>query len=630
MQRIWSPTRTSGGVRLYAAVLLTLGAALIHLAVAPAHLREYAPFGIFFLAVGSAQIVLAVELIARPTRRLTLAMAIATLACVGLWFASRTVGLPFGPTPGIPEGVGLTDTVCTILEIISSLLFASLAAWPARRQMRRLLFVGLATLPNALLTTGMTAIAVAATLNGVPEATNAAPASVGQPTTSLTQLTEAPGNEPVDRFTLTAQVTPIDGQDAWTYNGSVPGPELRVTQGHRVQVTLVNHLPESTSLHWHGLQIPNAEDGVAGLTQDAVAPGHSMTYEFVAREIGTYWYHSHQQTEAQLPRGLFGAIVVEPANPAQQRDVTLVLHGSTGSQVSINGEKDNLHIDAHPGETVRLRLVNAVVPGMDGGPEAPMLLGAPYQVVALDGRELNAPELLGPTRIPLAMGQRADLGFTMPAFGTVRLIDTEILGETSPVQKVFFAGSHGPQLASVTLGEGATPSVEGDVQDVPLLDVTRYGAATTDPIVTNNPDVTAEIVLDKHPGIRDGRPQVIHTINGLASPNVAPINVEQGQVVHLHIVNNTEEYHPMHLHGHVMSVIAKNGQSMQGSPVHLDSLLVGPRDTWDVAFVADNPGVWMFHCHVLLHAAMGMVTTLNYAGISTPFEMGSRSGNMPE
>jgi FtsP/CotA-like multicopper oxidase with cupredoxin domain len=64
--------------------------------------------------------------------------------------------------------------------------------------------------------------------------------------------------------------------------------------------------------------------------------------------------------------------------------------------------------------------------------------------------------------------------------------------------------------------------------------------------------------------------------------------------------------------------------------VHLDSLLVGPRDTWDVAFVADNPGVWMFHCHVLLHAAMGMVTTLNYAGISTPFEMGSRSGNMPE
>jgi FtsP/CotA-like multicopper oxidase with cupredoxin domain len=84
-----------------------------------------------------------------------------------------------------------------------------------------------------------------------------------------------------------------------------------------------------------------------------------------------------------------------------------VLHGSSGSQVSINGEKDNLHLDALPGETVRLRLINAVVPGMDGGPEAPMLVGAAYQVVALDGRELNAPEMLGPTRVPLGMGQRA-------------------------------------------------------------------------------------------------------------------------------------------------------------------------------------------------------------------------------
>jgi FtsP/CotA-like multicopper oxidase with cupredoxin domain len=169
--------------------------------------------------------------------------------------------------------------------------------------------------------------------------------------------------------------------------------------------------------------------------------------------------------------------------------------------------------------------------------------------------------------------------------------------------------------------------VEGDV---PLLDVTRYGAATTDPIVTNNPDVTAEIVLDKHPGIRDGRPQVIHTINGQASPNVAPINVEPGQIVHLHIVNNTEEYHPMHLHGHVFSALTENGRPVQGSPVHLDSILVGPNQTWDVAFLADNPGIWMLHCHVLLHASMGMSMTINYAGISTPYTMGTSSGNVPD
>jgi FtsP/CotA-like multicopper oxidase with cupredoxin domain len=86
----------------------------------------------------------------------------------------------------------------------------------------------------------------------------------------------------------------------------------------------------------------------------------------------------------------------------------------------------------------------------------------------------------------------------------------------------------------------------------------------------------------------------------------------------------------MHLHGHVMSVLARNGETLQGSPVHLDSILVGLGETWDVAFAANNPGVWMFHCHVLLHASMGMVTTINYQGVYTPFEMGTRSGNMPE
>jgi FtsP/CotA-like multicopper oxidase with cupredoxin domain len=123
---------------------------------------------------------------------------------------------------------------------------------------------------------------------------------------------------------------------------------------------------------------------------------------------------------------------------------------------------------------------------------------------------------------------------------------------------------------------------------------------------------------------------LIHTINGHASPNVPPITVSVGQIVHLHVVNNTAEYHPMHLHGHVLSVIARNGVAIEGSPVHIDSVLVGPNETWDVAFAADNPGIWMFHCHVLLHASMGMVATINYTGVSTPFEMGSSSGNVPE
>ena len=416
----------------------------------------------------------------------------------------------------------------------------------------------------------------------------------------------------------------------WTYGGTVPGPELRVTQGHRVQVTLVNNLPESTTLHWHGLQLPNAADGVAGLTQDAVQPGQSFTYESVAREAGTFWYHSHQQTEQQLPRGLFGALVVEPASGqvAENRDYTVMLHGNPGD-VSVNGTT-NLQLEARPGETVCLRLVNAVAPGMDGGPEAPVLVGAPVQVVALDGRDLRAPQPLHATRVPLGMGQRADLVFTMPASGAVQLIDTEVVGETSLVQNIIesLSGATTPRLLTVTIGNGTAPA--SDIATVPLFDLTRYGTPAPDALALAPADVSAPIVLDKHPGMRDGRPQLIHTINAEASPNVPPINVQEGQIVHLHIVNNTAEYHPMHLHGHVMSVLARNGESLQGSPVHLDSILVGPGETWDVAFAADNPGIWMFHCHVLLHAGMGMVTTINYTGYSTPFEMGSRSGNMPE
>ena len=86
----------------------------------------------------------------------------------------------------------------------------------------------------------------------------------------------------------------------------------------------------------------------------------------------------------------------------------------------------------------------------------------------------------------------------------------------------------------------------------------------------------------------------------------------------------------MHLHGHVLSLLDRDGRAPGGSPLHLDSLLVGPHESWDVAFVADNPGLWMVHCHVLLHAAMGMSAMMSYDGVTTPYNLGVRSGNEPE
>jgi FtsP/CotA-like multicopper oxidase with cupredoxin domain len=122
----------------------------------------------------------------------------------------------------------------------------------------------------------------------------------------------------------------------------------------------------------------------------------------------------------------------------------------------------------------------------------------------------------------------------------------------------------------------------------------------------------------------------VDTLNGQISPFVTPIRVGEGDLVRLHIVNKSDGSHPVHIHGHVFSILAKNGRSLSGSPVHVDAVLVGPFETWDVAFKADNPGIWMLHCHVLAHAAHGMSMTINYEGISTPFSMGSRSGNIPE
>jgi len=254
-------------------------------------------------------------------------------------------------------------------------------------------------------------------------------------------------------------------------------------------------------------------------------------------------------------------------------------------------------------------------------------VGAPFQVVALDGRDLNAPGLLAPTRIPLGMGQRADLVFTMPASGSVRLIDTEVLGETSPVQNVLFA-TQKPALPSVTIGEGDLPEV--GLSSTPLFDPLNYGKPAADAVAMTAPDLSVPLVLSKQPGIRDGRVELVHMINGEAAPGVPPITVSEGEIVRLHVVNTTGEYHPMHLHGHVFSLLAIDGQPVQGSPIREDSVLVGPNQTVDVAFIADNPGVWMLHCHVLLHADMGMTMSVNYVGYATPYEMGTRSGNMPE
>lgn len=618
------------GALVYSASLFTLAAAAIHLAAAPEHLAEYVLYGYFFVGLGLAQAALAVALIAQPSRRLFAGSALGTLLVIALWTASRTTGLPIAPVPWKPEEVGFPDVIATLVEGMSVIFLLQLLRRPQSRH-RHPVRIALATAPSLLFSALAGFLGAGAALAPMEVAISAAPQTASS--ISVASLVEPAGSQPVKAFALTARVATVGGQRAWTYDGSVPGPELHVTQGDRVRVTLVNRLPAATSIHWHGLVLPNAEDGVAGVTQDAVPPGGSFSYEFVARDAGTYWYHSHQDTSHQLAAGLFGALVVDPKGgaPGVDRDYSLLIHYQPGYRpgngtVFVNGSRD-LHLAANPGETVRLRLIDAIEAtgrGPEGQVEEPALLGAPYTVTALDGHDLNQPQQLGPERIFLGMGQRADLVFRMPAGGSVRLAglkSTQPLLPWDPKQST----------SSVTIGDGPAPAAL-DTAKLPRFDLTSYGLPAADRLLeASRFDVDQRIDLTGGgPAFRNGSFGFADTINHKASPYVAPVRVHSGDLVRLHVVNHSQQSHPIHIHGHVFTVLAKNGQPLSGSPVHLDAILVGPGESWDVAFRADNPGIWMLHCHVLNHAAGGMSVTVNYDGYSTPFTMGSQSGNEPE
>jgi FtsP/CotA-like multicopper oxidase with cupredoxin domain len=629
-----TPARYSRAL-LYPAALLTLGAAIIHASVVSDHLQEYLSFGLFFVGVAVAQVVLAGAIVLWPGRKLFAWATVGTLAVVALYVVSRSVGLPFGPSEKL-EGFRLADPlgmllvvatangqlaglVTTLLELVTLPVFALLwLSGPRVRHPRPAWVVAIAMAPVALLVVALTAAGARAEFSPLPYAVNMSTAQPGQPSTSMAQLVEPSGLQPLKTFTLTAQLAQLNGQTLWTYNGAVPGPELHVNQGDRVRVTLINHLPAATTIHWHGLRLPDAEDGVAGLTQHAVPPGATYTYEFVAKDLGTYWYHSHQEAQQQVPLGLYGALIVAPTTGtsplgrlAFDRDLTVIVGDANSSA--------GLHLEAQPGERVRLRIVSAFQEDMTGYPELLVLLGAPYRVIALDGHELNQPQTLGPQLLPIGSGQRYDLAFQMPATGQVRLLDLR------------------PQTGNrvilpewVSLGQGAVPPVP-DRASLATFDLTHYGLPAPDPVASRTSfDVTQDLTVTSQPGIRYGAFQNTHLFNRQSFPNTPTILVSLGQTVELRFINDTDEYHPMHLHGHYFSVISKNGQPLTGSPVHLDTVLVGPHETWVVAFVADNPGLWMLHCHVLIHAAYGLSAMVSYTGISTPYTIGTLSGDFPE
>src|SRR3954454_3987447 len=194
---------------------------------------------------------------------------------------------------------------------------------------------------------------------------------------SIATLVADPARKADVSVTLTARkerfrLASGESFNGYTVNGTPPDPTIRAVQGQLVEVRLVNaNVRAGITLHWHGVDVPNAEDGVAGVTQDAVAPGESYTYRLVAAEGGTYWYHSHQVSHEQVQRGLFGALVIAPKGPPIA-DAVAVLHlyGGTGT---VNGQTDPLRVAAADGAKVRIRVVNT-----DNGATGVWASGTPY------------------------------------------------------------------------------------------------------------------------------------------------------------------------------------------------------------------------------------------------------------
>ncbi len=222
---------------------------------------------------------------------------------------------------------------------------------------------------------------------------------------------------------------------AWAYNGTVPGPMIRVTEGDKVRIKIKNELPEATSIHWHGIPVPNNMDGVPPFTQKAIEPGETFTYEFTATPSGTFMYHSHVNTDRQIPIGLYAPFIIDPKTPPVKQPAvdemlmlgewtvgpngetypTMPMAGAEPNYFTINGKSfpETKQITVKVGDVVRLRLAGI------GQFTHPMHLhGASFKIVATDGNPVPEVAQLTKDTIAVNPGERYDIEFTATNPGT--------------------------------------------------------------------------------------------------------------------------------------------------------------------------------------------------------------------
>jgi FtsP/CotA-like multicopper oxidase with cupredoxin domain len=408
------------------------------------------------------------------------------------------------------------------------------------------------------------------------------------------------------RVTLTAEKAKVrlasgTDVDAWTFDKVVPGPELRVRQGDLVEVTVANeNIEDGVTIHWHGVDVPNAEDGVAGVTQDAVLPEKTYTYRFRPEQVGTFWYHTHENASDGVKRGLYGALVILPREPLPQKlDLTLPVHTFSG-RTAIGLDDGVQRRAVNPGTQVRLRLLNT-----NSSALKIRLTGMQASVVAIDGGDIEPAPVPQGELIEVGAGGRYDVAFTMPP-------------EASSAEVV---GSKAALVLSPD-GTGEPPAAESG----PVFDPGARKAAV--PAETGSFGRTFRLEIGQKPGFLDGRPGRHWSLNGKLYPRVPMFMVSRGDLVRIDLVNHSGTVHPMHLHGHHFLVLSRNEKAVR--PWSTDTLNMLPHESFEVSFRANNPGLWMLHCHNLPHARDGLTMHVMYDGVTTPFRAGDAAHNHPE
>ena len=412
------------------------------------------------------------------------------------------------------------------------------------------------------------------------------------------------------------------------YNGHVPGPELRIRQGDRLRVSIENGLSEETTIHWHGVRVPNAMDGVPHLTQAPIQPGETFLYDFVPPDAGTFWYHPHVRGFEQVARGLYAPLIVEERTPIRvDRDITwllddwrldgsgqitddfgsrsdMMMNGRVGNTVTINGRVPG-PLKVRSGERIRLRLINAAnarIFALDFAELRPA-------VIAIDGQPVSPHEAGGP--VVVAPGMRVDLVLDMTGRPGSRfaLVDRFYKGLEYPLTEVLYSGSPlraKPLSAPIELPRNPIP--EPVLQRAQRHDI-RFGGGAMSMM---GGSMGGGMMGDGMSGGMMGGHRMGWTVNGVSTTGHTPepiLTIARGESVLLSLTNDTAWWHPIHLHGHSFRVISRNGSPTRHREWQ-DTVLMAPRETAEIAFVADNPGDWMFHCHILEHQAGGMMATI--------------------